>query len=96
LDVIQRLLWWLLVGTRGGGTRARIINCLKEKPQNAHQLTLSLQLDYKTIRHHLHILEDNHIIITQGDGYAKAYFLSPLLESHYDLFLDIWSRMAEK
>jgi len=96
LDVIKRLLWWLLVGTRGGGTRARIIYCLREKPQNAHQLTLSLQLDYKTIRHHLHVLQDNHIIITAGEGYAKAYFLSPLIESNYELFIDIWRRMGEE
>jgi len=51
-------------------------------------------LDYKTIRHHLQVLKDNDLIITAGEGYAKAYFISPVLESNYELFLDIWKRMG--
>ena len=53
---LEKLLWWLITGKRGGVNRARIIKKLKERPYNAHQLSKELDLDYKTIRHHIKIL----------------------------------------
>ena len=35
---LKYLLGWLIAGTRGGPTRAKIIEALKETPQNANQL----------------------------------------------------------
>lgn len=95
LEVVQRLLWWLLVGTRGGPTRARIIHSLEKNPQNANQLAQTLGLDYKTIRHHLQILVENRFLVTAGDGYAKVYFPSPVLESCHETFLEIWKKIEK-
>ena len=50
---MEKALWYLLVGTRGGENRARIIGALDERPRNANQLAECLDLDYSTIRHHL-------------------------------------------
>lgn len=63
---LKYLLGWLIAGTRGGVTRAQIIKGLKEKPQNANQLANLLKMDYRTIRHHLGILEKNRIITSAG------------------------------
>ncbi|MGQ9514495.1 MAG: ArsR/SmtB family transcription factor [Thermoproteota archaeon] len=93
MEVIQRLLWWLLVGTRGGPTRAKIIHSLEKNPQNANQLAQTLGLDYKTIRHHLQILVDNRFLVTVGEGYAKVYFPSPVLESCRETFMEIWKKI---
>ena len=93
---IKYLLWWLIAGTRGGATRAKIIETLKETPQNANQLATQLGMDYRTIRHHLQVLEKNKIITSAGDGYGTTYFLSPTMEQNYSLFEEILNKIWKK
>lgn len=93
---LKYLLGWLIAGTRGGVTRAKIIETLKENPQNANQLAKSLEMDYRTIRHHLKLLQKNRIITSTGDGYGKTYFLSIELEENYDLFEEILNKLWKK
>jgi len=93
---LKYLLGWLIAGTRGGATRAQIINALKETPQNANQLTHLLEKDYRTIRHHLKVLQKNRIIISAGDRYGTTYFLSPEMEENYVLFEEILKKIWEK
>ncbi|MEM2099422.1 MAG: winged helix-turn-helix domain-containing protein [Candidatus Bathyarchaeia archaeon] len=90
------LLGWLIAGTRGGATRAKIIEILKETPQNANQLATKLNMDYRTIRHHLEVLEKNRIITTVGKGYGMTYFLSTIMEENYNVFEEILKGMWKK
>jgi len=90
------LLGWLIAGTRGGATRAKILAILKETPQNANQLATQIKMDYRTIRHHLDVLEKNKIITTAGEGYGVTYFLSTAMEENYALFEEILKRMWKK
>jgi DNA-binding transcriptional ArsR family regulator len=92
---MKKILWWLIAGTKGGINRARIINELHERPYNSHQLSEKLELDYKTVRHHIKILEENKIITSTGEKYGTMYFLSSQLEDNYKLFEDIWKKMGE-
>ncbi len=92
---MKKILWWLIAGTKGGINRARIINELNERPYNAHQLSEKLELDYKTVRHHIKILEENKIITSTGEKYGTMYFLSSQLEDNYKLFEEIWKKMGE-
>jgi DNA-binding transcriptional ArsR family regulator len=93
---LKYLLGWLLAGTRGGLTRAKIIMALKEAPQNANQLATSLKLDYRTIRHHLKVLEKNKLVVSEGEAYGTTYFLSPVMEENYTLFEEILKRIWKK
>jgi len=93
---LKYLLGWLIAGTRGGITRARIIRTLKETPQNANQLASLLKMDYRTIRHHLKILQKNRIITSAGDRYGTTYFLSPVMEKNYALFEEIVNKIWKK
>ena len=93
---LKYLLGWLIAGTRGGPTRAKIILSLKETPQNANQLATLLKMDYKTMRHHLEVLEKNRMITSVGDGYGETYFLSQTLEDNYVLFEEIVSKIGKK
>jgi len=93
---LKYLLGWLIAGTRGGATRAKIIERLKETPQNANQLATQLGMDYRTIRHHLKVLEKNRMITTAGEGYGTTYFLSPALEENYVLFEEIVNKIWKK
>jgi DNA-binding transcriptional ArsR family regulator len=93
---LKYLLGWLIAGTRGGPTRAKIIVILKEKPQNANQLATALGMDYRTIRHHLNVLQKNKIITSVGEGYGMTYFLSQKLEENYAVFEEIMKGLWKK
>jgi DNA-binding transcriptional ArsR family regulator len=93
---LKYLLGWLIAGTRGGLTRAKIIKVLKETPQNANQLANLLGMDYRTIRHHLEVLEKNKIITSMGEGYGTTYFLSQVMEENYALFEEILNKIWKK
>jgi DNA-binding transcriptional ArsR family regulator len=93
---LKYLLGWLIAGTRGGPTRAKIIEALKEAPQNANQLATLLGMDYRTIRHHLEVLEKNKIITSVGEGYGTTYFLSSAMEENYALFEEILKKIWKK
>lgn len=96
LRPLKYLLGWLIAGTRGGATRAKIIQALKETPQNANQLANLLKMDYRTIRHHIEVLEKNKIITSAGNRYGTTYFLSPQMEENYALFEEIWKKIWKK
>ncbi|SCG85958.1 ArsR/SmtB family transcription factor [Methanobacterium congolense] len=91
---MKKLLWWLIAGKRGGINRARIIKALAERPYNMHQLSEELNLDYKTVRHHIKILEKNKLIKPTGDKYGKLYFLSGEMEENYGIFEEIWEKIG--
>ena len=93
---LKYLLGWLIAGTRGGPTRAKIIESLNETPQNANQLASSLKMDYKTMRHHLEVLEKNKIITSVGDRYGSTYFLTQAMEENYSIFEEIMKRIGKK
>ncbi len=95
MNPIKKILWWLLAGTVGGLNRGRIIEMLANKPMNANELSKKLGLDYKTVRHHLKILEKNSLITSIGEGYAKVYFISELLEQNMKYFYEIWEKIGK-
>jgi DNA-binding transcriptional ArsR family regulator len=81
----RSLMWYLLRGTRGGPNRLRILEQLERTPANAHQLSTALGLDYRTVRHHLKLLESNGAVGRPvGDAYAAPYELSPYLAEHFE------------
>src|SRR2546425_2583558 len=64
---LRRLLWFLLGGTVGGETRARIVYALRERPSNINQLAGKLGLQYKAVQHHIVGAEEKFVdIILRG------------------------------
>ncbi len=80
---LDQVIWYLIAGTRGGPSRARILQILRSRPYNAHALSEAVGMNYRTVRHHLNLLL-NHGLLTRpaGDVYASPYFLSPALEAN--------------
>jgi predicted transcriptional regulator len=90
-------VWYLLAGTRGGESRAKILLALRARPYNAHQLARLLNLDYKTITHHLKALLKNELVVSLGGGsYGAPYMLSQFMDANFDLFREIWQRLEKK
>jgi len=93
----RQLLWYLIAGTRGGSNRARIITTLRDRPSNAHQLCEGLGLDYRTVRHHLRILQRNGLVAQPaGNAYAAPYFLTAFLEANYGAFEEIRAQLRAR
>ncbi len=94
---LKRLLWYLFAGTRGGPSRAEIIKALQDRPCNANQLAQVLKVDYKTIQHHVKILQENGLIIPSDKGtYGAVLFLTPKMEEAIPILQDIWSRIGRR
>jgi len=86
---MRQLLWWLIGGSRGGRNRLRIVRTLEERPMNTNQLSNELDLNYKTVQHHLEVLEENNIVTTQGEDYGKLYFLTDRMTSNLDILDEV-------
>ena len=94
---MKRVLWYLIAGSRGGTNRARIIKALHDRPYNVNQLSLELDLDYKTIQHHIKVLLDHNILVDSSEEkkYGEMIFLSNRMEENYPIFLEILSKMKK-
>lgn len=94
--ILKSLVWYILAGSRGGESRARIVKVLRERPCNANQLAEFLNLDYKTVRHHLKVLEDNGIVVSASAKglYGLVYMLSEEMENMFEEFREIWDKIG--
>jgi len=91
------LLWYLLGGSRGGPTRAEIIQTLVDRPYNPNQLAGVLKVDYKTIQHHVRILEENGLITSSEKGtYGAVLLLTSKMEEAMPIFHEIWSKIGRR
>jgi len=86
---MEAVLWYVLTGTRGGSNRIRILRALDERPRNANQLADDLDLDYKTVRHHLDVLEENDILTNSGDDYGAVYLPTDRARHNWDTIEEI-------
>lgn len=94
---MRDILWLVIAGSRGGVNRGRILRLLSERPYNGHQLSSELDLDYKTIRHHVAILRDHKLITSVGPiRYGSVWTLSKRLRESEAVFRDIWARYARE
>lgn len=86
---MEAVLWYVLTGTRGGTNRVRILRALDRRPRNANQLAEDLDLDYKTVRHHLDVLSENNVVTDSGDDYGAVYLPTDQARVHWDTVEDI-------
>ena len=87
--VMESVLWYVLTGTRGGPNRIRLLRALNQRPRNANKLAEDLDLDYKTVRHHLDVLTDNEMVEKSGDDYGAIYLTTDRLDHHWETVEEI-------
>jgi DNA-binding transcriptional ArsR family regulator len=90
---MEGTLWYVLTGTRGGRNRIRILQAVDERPRNANQLAEDLELDYKTVRHHLDVLVDNDIVDKSGDDYGAVYLPTDRVRANWETVEEIFERV---
>jgi CheY-like chemotaxis protein/DNA-binding transcriptional ArsR family regulator len=90
----KRVLFYLIVNSKGSYNRARILKLINFHPTNANQISCELKLHYRTVIHHLEVLSNYKLIITDNkESYGAVYFLTPLMEKNYYLFLEMLSEL---
>jgi len=93
---MEAVLWQVLAGTRGGPNRARLLRALDRRPRNANQLADQLDLSYKTVRHHLDVLEDNGVVEGSSSDYGRIYLPSDRAQRHWDTAEEIMSQIDDE
>lgn len=94
MDKDKKILLWLIAGSRGGLNRALILQYLISSPSNANRISIATGIEYKTVQHHLNILEKNGLLSVVGDKYGKTYFPSELLDKNINSFNEICKNMG--
>ena len=89
----RQLIWYLFAGSRGGITRSKIVNLLKNTPCNANKISEALGIDYKTVQHHLKVLKENNIVRADVEGYAAEQQLSAYFAANFSIFEEIWTKL---
>jgi len=89
---VKKMLKFLFFSSKGGKTRLNILKLLQNSPLNANQISEKLNLDYKTVIHHLEVLIENKIVIKEGEKYGAKYKLS----SEYYIFKDIFDELLKE
>lgn len=92
----KMILWLFVAGTRGGANRARILNLLQDTPMNAHKIAKSLNLDHKTVAHHLKILSKNDLVEKDEKTYGAEYQLSQIMNKNQNVLADIMEKIGTK
>ncbi len=86
---MRRVLWWLIGSTRGGRNRFRIVRALDDQPMNTNQLSKELDLNYKTVAHHLDRLVEHGVLLSNSEDYGTLYFLTDRMEHNRDVLDEI-------
>ena len=90
----QKSLEFLIAATRGGYNRGRIIHALLEKPLNPNQLSKQLNLDYKTVIHHLEKLRKDNIVVEKSSQYGGGFSLA-FDGQKKQLFNELWQKIGK-
>jgi len=92
----KMILWSIIAGTRGGVNRAKILNLIKDNPLNANKIATVLNLDHKTVIHHVKILSKNELIVKAEKEYGAEYQLTPIMKENQIALEEIMEKIGTR
>ncbi len=91
----KMMFWFLFASSRGAATRIRLVTLLRNKPCNTNQISKEISVDYKSVKHHLKVLERDNLVIKIGDIYGAIDYVSPLFEQNQAVFDEILAKVEK-
>ena len=85
----EQMFWWLIIGSKGGATRAKILLSVCHTPMNVNQLSEAISVNYRTAKFHLELMEKNGLVKSIGPKYGLVYFPTQKCLAHKDLLLKV-------
>ena len=92
----KMILWSIVAGTRGGVNRAKILNLIKDTPMNANKIATVLNLDHKTIIHHVKILAKNELVVKAEKDYGAEFELTKIMKENQSALEEIMQKIGTK
>ena len=80
----------------GRYTRLRILCEIIETSMNMMQISKSLDVDYKTVRYNVKILEKNGFVIRKGKGYGDLFSPSEMIMSNLATLYVVIRKVEER
>ncbi|WP_297593732.1 winged helix-turn-helix domain-containing protein [Nitrosopumilus sp.] len=90
------ILWSIIAGTRGGINRAKILNLIKDTPMNANKIATVLNLDHKTVVHHVKILSKNELVVKAEKEYGAEFHLTQIMKDNQSALEEIMQKIGTK
>jgi len=72
------------------------MSVLRKKPINRNQLAIELGVDYKSVQHHLKILQGKNLVKKMGNKYDVKYCVSTLFENSEFVFDEIVDKLKKQ
>lgn len=92
----KMILWSIIAGTRGGINRAKILNLIKDTPMNANKIATVLNLDHKTVVHHVKILSKNELVVKAEKEYGAEFHLTQIMKDNQSALEEIMQKIGTK
>ena len=92
----KMILWSIIAGTRGGINRAKILNLVKDTPMNVNKIATVLNLDHKTVIHHVKILTKNELVTKAEKDYGAEYHLTEIMKDNQGVLEEIMVKIGTK
>ena len=94
--VVRRVIALYLAGTRGGPVRLKILGLIQAHPRNINDIAAKLGLDYKTVQHHMRVLEKSGMVVSTKKKYDNAYGLSELLKANVLMLAELTKDVGKR
>jgi len=94
MALVMNEMWQIFTST-GSENRIKIINLLLERPYNRNQIAKKLNLNYRTVWHHLGVLKKANLIDESNLKYGGVYAITEYFKRNKDLYERIKSQNAK-
>lgn len=93
-DSVNTTYFRLFFESPGNFNRVKIVNLLNHRPYNINQLSKELNLNYRTVQHHIKVLEENMVVQSDSNGYGALISISDGFD--IDKFMEIYNASRDE
>jgi predicted transcriptional regulator len=82
---VKRSFVFSIAGTRGGPVRLAVLKVIDRERMNVNQIAIKMGMDYKTIQHHVRVLEKSGFVKKEAAKSENIYSVSDLIKSNTEI-----------